>query len=207
MPDNTLPTGQDEFTCLDAIRTARAAFLNDVVSHAHRHETKLHATEQSAKTINVTALRSENTFQVAEFYFLCEHFRLNDAERIAMFIERHNQDMTELLKNKDKARQQGLTPQRIQDAVFSKEQKAKVAENVVNTRLRLDQSDLGRFLAPVISAETCRKTLVALADGGLLERRNIGQVLVISSGILENYYRKHLRRIADAIKKGARQCA
>lgn len=195
-----------EFRCLDAMRTARAIFLDEVVSAAQRHRDKILAQGGSAKEINVVTLRSDNTFQVAEFYFLCEHFRLNDSERIAMFIDRHNQDMTTLLKDTDKARQQGLLPQRIKEAIFTTEQKAKVVENVVNGKLRLDQSDIGRFLAPVISPETCRKTLVALADGGLLERRNIGQVLVISPGVLENYYRGHLRYIANTLKTEGTSC-
>jgi hypothetical protein len=131
---------------------------------------------------------------------VCEHYRLNDPVRIAEFIDRHNDDMHELIKSAAALRRRGLLAHRVRTAIFSDEQKAKVVETAIDKgRLRLDQSDIGRFLSPVISPETCRKTLVALAESGLLERRNIGQVLVISTGVLEEYYRAHLRRIVDAI--------
>jgi hypothetical protein len=200
VPSNSGVSSADlEFACLDAVRTARAVFLDDVVLHAHGTRANLIATGKPAREIPVDTLRSDNTFQIAEFFYLCEHFKLNDSGRIALYIDRHNRDMEDLRNDGPKMLQQGLLPQRIQGALFTDEQKNKVVENVASGRLRLDQSDLGRFLSPVISPETCRKTLVALADGGLLERRNIGQVLVISTGALERYYRKHLRCIVEAV--------
>ncbi len=188
-----------EFRCLDAMRTSRSEFFDNVVTHARGHLAALAASGKSCKDISVTLLRSENTLQIAEFYFLAEEFRLDKAERIGAFIDLHNKDMKKLLDEPETLSLQGLVRQRIEDAVFSPEQRAKVVENTVKGRLRLDQSDIGRFLSPLISPETCRKTLVALADGGLLERRNIGQVIVVSNGVIEDYYRRHLRSVVDAV--------
>lgn len=183
--------GGREFICLDAMRTARSRFFDDLVAHAQK---------SVAKEPAIALLRSENAFQIAEFYFLAEEFHLDQPDRIATFIDRHNQDMTALLQSPETLRTQGLLPQRIRDALFTAEQKAKVVENTSGGRLRLDQSDIGRFLAPLISPETCRKTLVALADGGLLERKMIGQVIVVSTGVIEDYYRRHLHHVVDTIR-------
>jgi hypothetical protein len=192
-------SGGREFRCLDAMRTARADFFDKIVTHARAHQAALVASGKPAKDISISLLRSENTLQIAEFYFLAEEFRLDEPERIGGFIDLHNTDMRKLLDAPETLSLQGLLKQRIEDAVFTPEQRAKVVENTVRGRLRLDQSDIGRFLAPLISPETCRKTLVALADGGLLERKNIGQVIVVSTGVIEDYYRKHLRSVVDAV--------
>jgi hypothetical protein len=188
-----------EFACLDAMRVARSNFLNDVIEHAERHQKELRDAGISAGALETDVLRSENTFQIAEFYYLIDYFHLSEPERISAYIDRHNTDMRALLNDKVVMRQQGLLPQRVKEAIFSDEQRAKVSENAATGRLRLDQSDIGRLLSPIMSPETCRKTIVALANGGLLVRRNIGQVLVISTGVLEGYYRNHLRHIAMAI--------
>jgi len=92
--------------------------------------------------------------------------------------------MKELLNDRSKRDRAGMTVQRVRAALFSPTQIERVVEHVADGRLRLDQSDLGRLLSQAISTETCRKTLVALAKGGLLNRINIGQVLVVSTGHL-----------------------
>ncbi|CUW39629.1 conserved protein of unknown function [Magnetospirillum sp. XM-1] len=188
-----------EFRCLDAMRTARSKFFDDLVTFARQHHANQPSPGKGGKELPVAILRSDNAYQIAEFYFLIEEFRLNDPERIGAFIDHHNRDMVAMLDAPDILKQQGVARQRIEEAVFSPEQRAKVLENAGAGRLRLDQSDIGRFLAPLISPETCRKTLVALADGGLLDRRNIGQVIVASNGVIEGYFRSHLRQVVNAI--------
>jgi hypothetical protein len=174
-------------------------FFDDIVSYARDHQKCRAASGKTGKELSVALLRSDNAYQIAEFYFLVEELRLDESERIGAYIDHHNRDMIDLLGSPETLKRQGLLPQRISDAVFSVEQKAKVIENVVGGRLRLDQSDIGRFLAPLISPETCRKTIVALADGGLLDRRHIGQVMVASTGVIEDVFRRHLRYVVDAV--------
>jgi hypothetical protein len=48
------------------------------------------------------------------------------------------------------------------EAIFTEPQIEKVAQHCVDGRLRLDQTDLGKLLAPIVSAETTRKAVVAL---------------------------------------------
>lgn len=191
--------GGREFCCLDAMRTARSKFFDDIVSHARDHRSGLAASGKAVKDLPVALLRSDNAYQIAEFYFLAEEFQLDVPERIAAFIDHHNQDMRTLLDAPETLRLQGLLRPRIEAAEFTPEQRAKVIEHTVKGRLCLDQSDIARFLAPLISPETCRKTIVALGNGGLLERRNIGQVIVVSTGVIEDYFRRHLRAVVDAV--------
>lgn len=193
------PTVGREFVCLDAMRTARAAFFDDIVSHAQRHQAELAASGKNYGAVAVAMLRSDNAYQIAEFYYMAEEFQLSDPRKIACYVDRHNQDMHDLIRAPERLALHGVRKERISEAIFSNEEKAKVVENAACGRLRLDQSDVGRFLAPLISPETCRKTLVALSEGGLLERRNIGAVIVTSTGALEAYYRQHLQQMAEMI--------
>lgn len=179
-----------ELQLLAAVREARAIFFRNIVSAGIQHQ-EARSKELAAEDIGL--LRSDNTIQIAEFYYLVEEYRLADAKKIRMFLERHNRDMRALLEDKEALRRQSLSPQRIQEAIFHELQIDKVADNIVKNQIHLDQSDLARLLAPVISAETCRKTVVALGNTGLLTRRRLGQVLIIvSNGSLEKYYREHL---------------
>jgi hypothetical protein len=84
--------------------------------------------------------------------------------------------------------------------LFSEQGIEKVVQQISDGHLRLDQSDLGRLLVTLISPETTRKAVVALAKGGLLTRVRIGQVLVVSNGVLESYFEKHLSAIVSDLK-------
>lgn len=174
-------------------------FFDVVVKHAREHWESTKPPSDIGGMISI--LRNDNTYQVAEFYFMLDEFGMSDPVCLGRFIDRHNQDMEELLASPDQMAAQGLPKARVFDAIFSSEQRAKVLENAARGQLRLDQSDIGRFLATLMSPETCRKTLVALASAGLLERKSIGQVIIVSSGVVEGFFRAHLRYIADAIRE------
>ena len=130
--------------------------------------------------------------------------KLADRHKLHAFLRRHNADMAALLADKARRDLMGLLKQRIEEAIFSATQIEKVLEMSGEGRLRLDQSDLGRLLSQLISPETCRKVTVVLAKGGLLTRRTIGTVLVVSTGVLEGYFRKHLQQILSTLELGAK---
>ncbi|WP_041633814.1 hypothetical protein [Magnetospirillum gryphiswaldense] len=193
-----------EFACLDAMRTARAVFFDEIVSHAQRYAAKGGGSGRGADGVAVAILRSENAYQIAEFYFLAEEFGLGSPHMIGDYIDRHNEDMRQLLLSPERLAHYGVRKERIEDAIFSEEEKAKVVENSQGGRLRLDQSDVARCLATMISPETCRKTLVAMGNGGLLERRSAVSVIITSTGILEGYFRCHLRLMSDMVIAGVK---
>jgi hypothetical protein len=77
----------------------------------------------------------------------------------------------------------------------------KVVYEISEGKLRLDQSDLGSLLSPCMSPETTRKAVIALGKGGLLRRIKIaGRVIIVSAGILEGYFEKHLRAVVTSVQ-------
>ena len=184
--------------CLTAIRQARSAFFHSLLAYAQQ---RMASRKEATSEEQIDLLRGENAYLVAEFFYVLRECGLNDPTRLRAFLQRHNADMATLSADRERLRRQGLSRQRVQDAIFQDWQIDKVVENAVSGRLRLDQSDLGRLLSPVMSPETCRKTVVALADGGLLTRIKIGQALITSTGLLEDRFAKHLKYIVEALRE------
>jgi hypothetical protein len=184
-----------ELRCLIALRDARAAFFNEIVAHAQSH------CENPLSPDDVATLRGEEVFQIAEFYYLVDRYSLGEPIRIRSFLHRHNEDISELLSDKDKRAAQGLTTSRLQDCRFSEMQIEKVAHEISEGKLRLDQTDLGSLLSPCMSPETTRKAVIALGKGSLLRRIKIaGRVLLVSGGVLEGYFEKHLRAVVTSVE-------
>lgn len=192
-----------ELHCLNALREGRALFFHSIMSHARQN-----ACQPPGKAADdIDLLLSENTYQVAAFYYMVEERHLSERSVIRGCLQRHNEDMTALLADRAKSRLMGLPPQRVRGAIFQPHQIEKVVQNVEvidgKSRLRLDQSDLGRLLIEVMSAETCRKVIIGLSNAGLLSRINIGSVMIISTGVLESYFRRHLQHIVQLLDSGA----
>lgn len=188
-----------ELMCLVALRDARSSFFRDLIAHATQHLSETTGVESKLSKDDFDIIRSESTYQIAEFYYLADEFRLADRRRIRAFLNRHNSDMDELLQDKNKRETMKLISQRIEEAKFKDFQIERVVENIIDNKLRLDQTDIGRLLSPLMSPETCRKALISLSKGGLINRINVGQALIISNGNLEKYFKKHLSQIAEAL--------
>jgi hypothetical protein len=182
-----------ELRCLLALQEARATFFKDIVIHG------LSNSETALGSEDIAALRGEEIFHIAEFYYLAHRYSLGEPTRIRAFLQRHNEDLNELLADKEKRAAQRLTTSRLKDCRFSEIQMEKVVQHISDGKLRLDQSDLGNLLARRMSPETTRKAVIALGKGRLLRRINIGRVLLISEGILESYFEKHLRAVIVSV--------
>jgi hypothetical protein len=170
-------------------------FFDDVVEHARQHI----ADPSKLTEDELAVLRDEETFQVAQFYYVAEKSGLNDREILRAFLYRHNDDLKAYLGDEDRLRALSLTKARVKDGLFSDQAIEKVCQ-LSEGKLRLDQTDLGRLLSPLKSPETVRKAVLALAKGGLLGRVRVGAVLLVSNGILEQYFAKHLRAIVDSLR-------
>jgi hypothetical protein len=95
----------------------------------------------------------------------------------------------------------GLTPDRIRKGLFAEDSIAKVVENYKGDGSTFDQSDLSRLLVELMSQETCRKIVVALAEAGYLVRWKspYHSVLVRSPGVLEAIFARHLRTLRRSV--------
>lgn len=154
-------------------------------------------------TEDIDLLRSNEVFQIAEFYYLAQKYGLADRGKIRPYLLQHNEDMRELIANKAKRDALGLPKSRLEnEALFSDTQIQKVVQLVADGKLYLDQSDLGRLLCTLISAETTRKAVVVLGKAGFFDRIKIGSVLIVSNGKLETYFEKHLHSIVIALQQG-----
>jgi hypothetical protein len=189
-----------ELACLTALRSARARFFGDVAAHAagHAPESRREADGRLMPEY-LGLIRSEGAAQIAEFLFVVEELGLRDGTRFRTYIENHNRAMEGYLGEPGRMRALGLTPQRVKAARFSEEQINFVATVSPPGELMLDQSAMGRLLVETMSTETCRKIVVALAEGGLITRRTVGQVLIGSNGVLERLYRIHLTRVVESV--------
>lgn len=198
-----MPTDEEsrELTCLSAMTDGRAHFFQLLVEHASGHYAP--SSPHRLLTDVIAVLREDHVYQVAKFFYLLEELDLRNPSKFQMLIERQNSDMAQLLNDRSRMLLMGLNPQRVKDAMFSEDQQKKIFFDSgvdSNGNVRLDQSDLGKFLAVFMSPESCRQAVVALAEAGLLIRRGHGKVFVSSDGTLEYYFRQHLRLIDERIK-------
>jgi len=189
-----------ELACLTGLRAGRAQFFRALTERAAATApAKRRERDGSLSRDYAGLLRSDGAGQIAEFFYLVEELDLKDGTRFRGFLDRHNAAMEAHLADPGRMRALGLSPQRIEAAIFSPEQIGFIEHVSPPGQLFLDQSALGRLLAEAIAPESCRKIAIALADGGLLRRHSVGHVLVSSDGTLEALYREHLRVVVDAI--------
>ena len=126
-------------------------------------------------------------------------FERNEVERffaeLDRFADLHNRYLLDIRNDRDRMRRFGLTPGRIDAALFTGENLRKLLANFSTAGTAIDQSDLARFLVTVMSTETCRKLVVAAEQAGFVERVRspFGAVLVSSRGTIETIYGNVLR--------------
>ena len=151
----------------------------------------------------LATLRLEATYQLAEFLYLLRARDIETEEQIRMLAELHNQYFVELTKDPAKAARLGLTHDRLLDAIFTADILPRLVRNWAARPGTLDQSNLARFLAALMSTETCRKVIVACSEAGFLarDRGAHGAVLVRSDGTLERLFPQTLRDLRRRIEK------
>lgn len=161
---------------LESFRWMRKEFITRVSANASIHDDDAHAT-----------LQQEAAYQLSEFYFVLFARRLNTSGQVAILADLHNEHITRLLDDPAKMNRLGLSKSRLLDAIFTSDTLPRLIQTWEDRPGAIDQSNLARFLATTMSAETCRKTVVALTKLGFLERatNTYGSVLVISNGKLE----------------------
>jgi hypothetical protein len=149
-------------------------------------------------------LRSEAAYQFTEFYYLLRARGIETADDIRNFAELHNQYIVQLTKDAEKMARLGLKKDRLLDAMFTADTMPRLLQNWAASPGSLDQSNLARFLVSVMSTETCRKLVVAIADAGFLKRdkTHYGTIVVSSTGVLENIFGSCIREMRLRIQKG-----
>jgi hypothetical protein len=135
----------------------------------------------------LATLRLEATYQLAEFYYVLQARSIRTEAQIRALAELHNRYIADLTRDPAKMRRLGLKEERLLGAIFTADTLPRLLQNWRERSGAFDQSNLARLLAAAMSAETCRKVVVACAEAGLLirERTSYGTILIVSTGVLE----------------------
>lgn len=181
-----------ELALLGHIRASRTKFVTDITTENRCSEPDV-----------VALLRSENSYLLAEFLFQLRARNIDTPERLEMLVDAHNDFMTRLTREPDLADRLGLTRDHVMDAMITGEVLPRLRAHWSEYGAAIDQSTLARFLITLMSAETCRKVVVAFEKAGFLERirKPGGIILVVSSGRLEDIFADHLRSLMTAIEE------
>ena len=160
-----------------------------------RFQSELLAASSSPDPDVLLSLRQESFFQLAEFLFAIKTYGIDTSEKLDRFADLHNRHLIGIRDDRERMRRYGLTPERIEAALFTGDNLRKLLANFSSDRPAIDQSDLARFLVTVMSTETCRKLLLAAEKSGFVERARspFGAVLVYSHGTIEKIYGSVIR--------------
>ena len=166
------------------------SFIETLRRMKARFQAELLAASQSTDPDVLLSLRQESFFQLAEFLFAMKTYGIDSAEKLDRFADLHNQYLLGVRDDRERMRRYGLTPERIESALFTGDNLRKLLANFAGSTPSIDQSDLARFLVTVMSTETCRKLLLAAEKSGFVERTRspFGAVLIVSLGTIENVY-------------------
>jgi hypothetical protein len=149
----------------------------------------------------LSTLRLEATYQLAEFYYVLKAREIRSESQIRMLAELHNGYIADLTRDAAKMERLGLNKDRLLNAMFTADTLPRLLQNWRERPGAFDQSNLARLLAIVMSAETCRKVVVACADASLLlrERTSYGTILILSTGVLEETLGRCLREARQRV--------
>ena len=183
---------ESDLVLLESLRWARKDFLDRICEESVSRDADV-----------LSTLRLEATYQVAEFLYLLRARGVESEEQIRMLAELHNQYVVDLTKDPAKAARLGLSRDRLLDAIFTADTLPRLVHHWAERPGTLDQSNLARFLAALMSTETCRKVLVACGEAGFLvrDRSPHGTILVRSVGTLERLFAQSLRDLRRRIEK------
>lgn len=174
---------------------ADLAFMETLRRMKARFQTEVLACAKLDDPAVGVSLRQESFFQLAEFLFAFRMYGIDSSEKLERFADLHNRYLLEVRDDRDRMRRYGLTPERIESALFTGDNLRKLLTNFAQPTASIDQSDLARFLVTVMSTETCRKLVLAGEEAGFLERIRspFGAMLVRSNGTIETVYGAVLR--------------
>jgi hypothetical protein len=182
---------EEDLRVLECLQRFRDEFIGDITSLSKCQDVKV-----------IAALQLEAIQPFAEFFFSLRARGIASESDLERAANAHNNYIVGLAKNPLKAEQLGLRNERLIRAMFTGDTLPRLLRTWGEHPGSIDQSNLGRFLAAAMSAETARKLAMACSKAGFLERSRSpsGTVIVKSTGILEELYWRCLRRLRLAVQ-------
>lgn len=168
------------------LRRARQEFQQELCAASANHDEDL-----------LELLRSDAMYEFSEFFYLLKARKIETAEDIKNLAEAHNAYLTELTNDDSKMRRIGLKRDRLLLAIFTSDTLPRLIQNWRDQPGAIDQSNLGRLLATIMSVETTRKLVVGASRAGFLHRDKTpyGTFVVRSNGKMEDVYGRVVRRL------------
>ena len=179
---------------LEHLKSSRKTFVEELCSASRA---------QTESVLSV--LRMESTTMIAEFFYLIRAHGIETAEQLQRLAELHNHYISELTSDKERATRFGLSSDRLLDAIFTGDTMPRLIQQWTERPGALDQSNLARFVVTLMSAESCRKIVVACEQAGFLqrERTRAGATVVMSSGVMEDIFARSVRSLRQALARDA----
>jgi hypothetical protein len=162
---------------------------------------RLVAASKSQEEDVLATLRLEATYQLAEFYYVLKARGIRTEAQIGALAELHNGYIAELTRDPAKMARLGLKEERLLAAIFTSDILPRLLQNWRERAGAFDQSNLARLLAVVMSAETCRRVVVACTKAGMLLREptSYGTIIIASTGVLEETLGRCLREARQRV--------
>ena len=151
----------------------------------------------------LSVLRTETTYVLAEFFYLLRAHRIDTVEQLRRLADFHNHYISDLIKDKARIGRYGLDADRLLDAIFTGDTMPRLIQQWTDRPGAIDQSNLARFLVALMSAESCRKIVIACEQAGFLlrERTRAGATVVTSFGIMEKIVARYVRNLRLAVQQ------
>lgn len=183
---------EKDLAALESMRRARLNF-----------EERICEASVTQDEVILEGLRLESMFEFAEFYFAIRVLDFTDPGDVALLAKAHNQRIIELEKDHAEMRRRHLTKDRLLKGMFTADTLPRLESCWREAPGALDQSNLARFLAPQMSAETTRKLIVACTAAGFLNRREsaYSTLVVVSTGVMEDVFGQCMREMRDEISR------
>ena len=163
---------------------------------------RISAASQSSDPTVIETLRLDAMYKFAEFYFLLWARRIETGDDLKLVAEIHNSYIVGLTKDKAKMARMKLKKDRLLQAIFTADTLPRLQQTWEEAPGTIDQSNLARLLAAVMSTETTRKLIIACQKAGFLDRRRtaFGTMVVSSTGVMEGVFGELIRELRFRIE-------
>ena len=194
----------------DKSKQANSAFLTDL-KELQRHKQIITGDGKASFSLEekieilMNPLRSDEVFQIAQFYYELDETDQANPKRMRPFLLRHNAYLAELASDPKKCVAMGIRRDRVEEGILSETEIEKVMFNLkrvdeagpVRYRAVFDQTVLAKLFVDIMSIEQNRLNIILLGDFVFLDRYklSLSLVQVISRGVLEDCFRSFLNKL------------
>jgi hypothetical protein len=184
----------NELRLMILLEKERSAYADEVVAYAQQTQT----TDLSPD--DVSDLRGPHVELVAQMFLAFRNLEEAGAESYRYFLRERMEHNNRLIADKTIRRRLGKSRHDLESYTMKPSEIDKIVKNFIieNGKVRLNLAQIHKLVSSVVSATTLKDTIDLLERSGFLMRGEF----VVSRGILEDMYRRHLQRIISGMSAG-----